>query len=141
MSGLVVDASVAIKWYVAEESSDLADGILREPVDIHAPQLLKAEVANALCKYERRDVIDIEQAQLALQNVARAVNHWHPCDSYLAEALRLAIELDHPVYDFFYLCLARELGVSCVSADRRLLNKLSGTSLGSRVVHLADWRP
>jgi predicted nucleic acid-binding protein len=141
MSGLVVDASVALKWYVAEADSGLADGILQQSIELHAPELLKAELANGLWKNRRKNLIDDEQARLAVLNVARSVNRWHACDPFLTEALRLAAAMNHPIYDFIYPCLARELNIPCVTADRRLLDKLSGTPLAAHVIHLADWRP
>ena len=48
MTALVVDASVAIKWLVGEDGSDAAERLLVQPLEFHAPELLKSEVANAL---------------------------------------------------------------------------------------------
>lgn len=141
MSALVVDASVALKWYVTEADSDLADEILRRPINIHAPELLKADLANGLWKNRRKNLIGDEQSRLAIANVARAVSNWHACDRFLAEALRLGVTMNHPIYDFIYLGLARELNVPCVTADRRLLDKLAGTELGAHIILLGDWRP
>ena len=45
-----------------------------------------------------------------------------PSVGLLAAALDIAIRLEHPVYDCLYLALAREQGVSLITADRRLLN-------------------
>jgi predicted nucleic acid-binding protein len=42
-------------------------------------------------------------------------------------ALVISSLLDHPAYDCFYLALAEQRGSIVVSADRRLLQRLSGT--------------
>jgi len=43
--------------------------------------------------------------------------------------MALALELDHPVYDCFYLALAELERNSMVTADQRLLARLSGSKL------------
>jgi len=43
---LVIDASVAIKWFIEEELHRAALDLLDRPGDRHAPDLLVAEVAN-----------------------------------------------------------------------------------------------
>ena len=49
---LVVDASVAVKWVVAEENSDIARRLLSEGYELFAPRLMAAaaddKFANAL---------------------------------------------------------------------------------------------
>ncbi len=48
MRGYVVDASVAVKWLVAESLSDEASSLLDAGLTLLAPALLFAEAANAL---------------------------------------------------------------------------------------------
>ena len=50
---LVVDASVAVKWLVAEEESDAARELLESGEELHAPGLMASEIANALCRKAR----------------------------------------------------------------------------------------
>lgn len=47
---LVIDASVAIKWYVPEAGSQEASAILDRPETLLAPDLLAAEFGNVLWK-------------------------------------------------------------------------------------------
>jgi predicted nucleic acid-binding protein len=52
----VVDASVALKWYVAETDSGAALGFLQQhQSDLTAPTLLLTEFANALWKKWRKN--------------------------------------------------------------------------------------
>ena len=44
---LVIDASVALKWFVEEQGSDKARGLLSREERLIAPELLLAEVFNA----------------------------------------------------------------------------------------------
>ena len=45
---LVVDASIAVKWSVIEQDSDLAAKLIESDHELIAPELLAVEVANAL---------------------------------------------------------------------------------------------
>lgn len=58
---VVVDASVALKWFVNEERSDLAVGLLNSGEPMMAPDLVLAEVCNAAWKSLRRREIDPSQ--------------------------------------------------------------------------------
>jgi predicted nucleic acid-binding protein len=137
---IVVDASVAIKWFVAEADSGAADELLQEEVELHAPLLLMSEFANGLCKNFRKKLIDSVQAETALKGIRRTITHWHAAEPMLGDAMGLSLRLDHPVYDFLYVALAARNGLKCVTADQRFLRKIRLTEHAERVVHLSDWR-
>lgn len=63
---------------------------------------------------------------------------WHPDETLSADAVRLAVALDRPVYDLMYLVLAQRLGTRVVTADQRFVNALADTDHGDLVVALAD---
>ncbi len=119
MSGVVVDASVAIKWVVDETGSAEAAALL-DGRTLHAPPLLFVEVANAFWVMARRGAITRAGAADALDLLRRA-----PLvasnEDLVSEALRLAQMLDHPVYDCVYLALALLREVPVVTADRRFV--------------------
>ncbi|MDF2781136.1 MAG: PilT protein domain protein, partial [Geminicoccaceae bacterium] len=48
-----------------------------------------------------------------------------------SRAMMLALELDHPVYDCFYLALAESEQSAMLTADRRLLARLSRSNLAA----------
>jgi predicted nucleic acid-binding protein len=45
--------------------------------------------------------------------------------------MAIALDLDHPVYDCFYLALAEIEQNAMVTADQRLLTRLSGSKLAA----------
>jgi predicted nucleic acid-binding protein len=53
-----------------------------------------------------------------------------------ATAARTALEIDHPVYDCFYLALAELESTQLVTADARLVAKTRGTRRAQQVVML-----
>ena len=140
-AAVVVDASVAIKWFVAEADSGLADRLLEQKVALHAPLLLMSEFANGLWKNFRRELIDSAQAEAALRAIPRTIAHWHATESLLDAALALSFRLDHPVYDFLYVALAERNGLRCITADLRFIRKIRSTEHATRVIALTDWRP
>jgi predicted nucleic acid-binding protein len=117
---LVVDASVVFKWVVGEAGSDRAIA-LRDEGDLIAPSQLVSEVGNALWKAVRRREVAASDAIPALCSVLRAFDGLVPNEQLHERALALAVELNHPIYDCFYLALAERERVALVSADERLL--------------------
>lgn len=135
---LVVDASVALKWFLDEEDAERARWIaLRD--DLLAPELVVAEVGNALWKACRRNQIDAADADAAISTLIRTFRRTAAIAGLANEALQIARALDHPVYDCFYLVLARREAAALVTADRRLISRITGTPWATTVQDLATW--
>jgi predicted nucleic acid-binding protein len=117
---LVVDASVAAKWVVPEPDSDRADALKTEPGGLLAPTLVLAEVGNVLWKRTRRGDLTTPDAFAAMTIVASLLPRLVPLEELAPRALEIAVQLDHPIYDCFYLALAERERIPLVSADRRL---------------------
>ena len=54
----------------------------------------------------------------------------------MPRALRLAVDLEHPIYDCIYLALAEQVGDELLTADRRFLAAVASTDHASRVREL-----
>ncbi len=127
----VIDASVALKWFLTEEDSRGADALfdafLRSRAELLAPDVLLLEVANALWK---------QTALLKLLRSEEAVSIFHdfitlplnlqPSNPLASLALNLAVKFQHPVYDMLYCALAIENDCEFVTADTVLVSRLSG---------------
>ena len=134
---LVVDASVAVKWLIVEEDSLDARGLLDDE-ELHAPRLLVSEVANAVWRKVRLDQVDRAAAGQLVATMPDMPVRWHADETICADAIRLAITHDRPVYDLMYLALAQRLGARVVTADQRLVNALAMTDHGDLVVPLTN---
>ena len=136
---VVVDASVALKWVVAEDGSEAAARLL-DGRPLHAPPLILVEIANALWVMQRRGTISADDGADALDRLASAP--WSmPSDpvGLVAQAFRLARLLDHPVYDCVYLALAMEVGAPVITADRRFVSAVrADADVRSLVLSLAQ---
>lgn len=121
---LVVDASVAVKWVVDEEDRDKARALLFGEDALIAPAFLMIETANVLGIKVSRGQLESKQAEQGLQTIRAALAELVPDEQLAAEALQLAMKLNHSVYDCTYLACAAQRGAKFVSADNKFLNKL-----------------
>src|SRR5512134_3927993 len=136
---VIIDASVALKWFMEEPESDIARGILDGDEPLAAPDLIVAEVCNGAWKAVRRNLMTAIQADAMAHQLPRVFEALHPAEGLAAAAMQMARDLDHPVYDCFYLALAEQRDARMVTADRRLIERLHGTAWETRVCALADF--
>lgn len=120
----VVDASVALAWCFADESSESADRALGrlEQDEALAPAIWPLEVANGLRTAERRgrlhlaDLAHVRELLLSLPVEIESVS----LGTALGEVADLARQLDLTAYDAAYLALAARHGVALATVDERL---------------------
>ena len=124
---IVVDASIVAKWLIPEKDTPGALA-LRSQHRFAAPDILFPEVANILWKHVSRGTISVQDVGDALSALAYFKPQVLPSQPMFFDACRLAVELDHPAYDCFYLLTAARLGTVMVTADERLLRKLASTA-------------
>jgi predicted nucleic acid-binding protein len=130
---LVVDASVALRWYVEAQGSEEAIALLEGEDVMIAPDLVVAEVANAAWKLARRREISPEHGSRIAAAVSSAFARTVPASSLIGRAYRMASALEHPVYDCLYLSLAESESAQMVTADSRLIETVMGSSWEKRV--------
>jgi predicted nucleic acid-binding protein len=122
----VVDASVACKWYLDEAYSDKARKLVEDEDDLLiAPDLILAEVGNVLWKRRLRNEIDQAQAEEAVGHLP-GVLLLISSKTLLARALEIAVRLQHPIYDCFYVAAAERWGAPLVTDDQRFFTALGG---------------
>ena len=139
----MVDASVAVKWLASEPFSNEAAALLKSGATLVAPELMFAEVVNALWTMRRRGDItaeDLGEAVDALKTAPVAIPF--SMAQLAAAAAQLAIDIGHPAYDCFYLALAIQTGYPVVTADIRFHDKVRAHPyLSDRIRHIAQLAP
>jgi predicted nucleic acid-binding protein len=137
---LVVDASVAIKWFVQEPLRPQARKLLADRHEFVEPDLLVAEVANIAWKKTVRGEIQPEQARSIVHNIALSpfVSSFIESSTLRDRALALALQWNHPVYDCFYASCAEAISAPLVSADEKFLRLLKRHGSSIRTVSLAQ---
>ena len=129
---LVVDASVAAKWYFDEEHAAAARWLRESRASLVAPALLLAEIGSISWKKRARGEITVGEAEGVVAAMRRADLVWYTIDQLAEGALRVACWLRHSYSDCLYLALAEAVGGRVVTADRRLHAVVTGTPLAGR---------
>ena len=138
---LVLDSSVALKWYLpeilAEAASYLRKRIESEFTPVAVPQFFFVEAANILWKktslkrqLSRNDAKGVYSRILDLP--FRVIQN----DDLLLQALDLSISHSVSVYDGLYLACALYSKSVLVTADTALVSRLAASQLSKHVVHL-----
>lgn len=135
---IVVDASTALRWFIP---ADLSAAEIWRPAltdQLLAPELFALEVRSAALKYLRARELTISAANDMLDILDRTLPDLAPMTRHMARIWALAHELDHSPYDCTYLALAEYHDALLVTADRRFVAKLRGTTYSARIRHVTD---
>lgn len=124
---LVIDASVAFKWFVPEPDDDRALALLDHADALIAPDLIFTEIASAMW-VRLRPLADGSMAALAAQPaLRRLLSRTYPVPPLIDRALEISFELNHPIYDCIYLALCEREQATMIAADKKLARKIRGT--------------
>lgn len=139
---VIIDASVAVKWYVAEAGHAEARAIMADDKALlAAPDIIITEVANALRRKIAEGTATREQAISALEDLPRCFSRLISAETTSRAAFDLALDLGHPFPDCVYLACAVMNDASLVTDDRKFFEKAVANGHESRIVLLADWKP
>ncbi len=127
MKQVVIDASVVLKWYLADErygqaALGLLEDYLSNEVDFLAPSLLEYEVINGLVIAQKRGrikekmILEAAEGFMNLEISLRALHLFYP------KVLHYCQILHRTAYDASYLALADEERISMITADEGLYN-------------------
>ncbi len=133
-----VDASVVVKWFVSEELTENATLLRSHRLELHAPDLVFAEFANACWKkFRRGEITDIRQRLRAIERLPQRIT-MHSLGNLAFRGAEISLALDHPVYDCLYLACAEATASQLVTADHRFVNKVRARAPGLPVRYLGD---
>jgi predicted nucleic acid-binding protein len=125
----VVDACIAIKWYLPEAGSEEASLLLRNPDRLFAPALIRIEVTAAILRQYRNNAITAGKAEAACDEWLRALTEEAvtlvPDDELFDDALKLSLELRHPFQDCLYLACSNRLNRPLLTADPKFHKRAS----------------
>lgn len=128
---IVIDASVALKWYLKEEHRDIAqrmlDRLLNGSMTILQSPLLALEVINSLRSAILSKRLSKEEVVAATDDFfALEMQRMEPFtnDEY-RRMLALSLQCIISMYDASYLVSAQRMQCHVYTADRKLYNKTS----------------
>jgi predicted nucleic acid-binding protein len=116
---LVIDASVAVKWYFPEAFAEESQALLSQGKRFLAPDLLLTQVSTVLWRRVRTNLITHEEAQRVLRNLRALPLHLVPSDRLLPDALEIATLTTRTLTESIYFALALRERAPLVTADRR----------------------
>jgi predicted nucleic acid-binding protein len=139
----VIDAGVAVKWFIPEEDSAIAHQLLTRYLQgldmLIAPDLLVSECGNVFWRRQRQGDIAQEEATDSLDDLLALQIPLTPATSLVQIALQLAIQHERTVYDSLYLALSEERNCPLITADERFFNAVSSTF--PNLILLRNWQP
>ncbi len=138
---LVVDASVAVKWFVPEEGSDKAMALLQSREELTAPTLIFAEVTRAFQKKHAVGLMPFEAIVEGVTDLRRYLHHTVALEILIGEALIIDRQYPHPIFDYLYLACAMREHCRVITSDQSFIAKLTGTPFSEHVIPLNDWLP
>ena len=140
MISYVVDASVAVKWYIPEVDTNEAEKLLDVEYILHAPELILPEFGNIIWKKVRRGEITTSQGRQIIEAFLQTPIQLHPGTNLLPSAFEIADRTAQTVYDCLYLALAVALSCEMVTADERFYQAISQSPLSKNILSIAAIR-
>ena len=134
----VVDASVAVKWFVAEDLQADAMRLFDHAPRLLAPDWIIQEVAHVAFKKWRDREIGQEQAKAMVRALPNLISQLYPSASLTDRALAIAMSIKHPVYDCLYIACAEAAEGALVTADEGLCEAVRDTGYARLVRHLGE---
>jgi predicted nucleic acid-binding protein len=139
VSAIVVDASVALKWFVPEVLSAEARQWREPRHELHTLAVFfDIEIGNVLWKKLQRGELPPSDAALILGQLPSLPVQRHGEAQLLRTAFDLAVQIQRTVYDALYLALAIQLGGRMATADQRLYNSVMTTPYAGKIAWVAD---
>ncbi len=135
---VIVDASVAAKWFLEEEFADDARRIFSEDNRLYVPDFFLLEMDSVLCKWTRRGVITDSEGQEVRSDIGKLPIQIYPAGGLRDFAYDLANLTGCGFYDCLYLALAVLLDGRMATADRRFYNGLSDSALAEHILWVED---
>jgi predicted nucleic acid-binding protein len=123
---LVLDASVAVKWFMNEKDTDkallLREAHIARTLDLIAPDLIVYEVINTLCQYPKIDdkLLDGNIRSFFGMELDLIPPSSEPTTTIGLEAKHLRLS----AYDSAYLSLAEFIGTYLVTADEKFHKRI-----------------
>jgi len=131
MKEMVIDASVALDWFLQETDSAAAqvllDDSINEVIRLLAPELLYLEVTKALQDVDGINTKLTDKAITGLWGLKLTIV---PLDGkLLKEAGRLAYRTGTSIYEALYLALAVERDCELITANEEFLEKIRNAGI------------
>lgn len=136
MKDTVIDASVALKWFVWEDGSEQALQLLDTITTFYVPDIFLMELDAILSRKVRKREMKTTDAWEKWVQIRKLPYLPTPYDKIEEFTFRLSTEFSITLYDATYLATAVDREATLYTADKRLLNGMSTTPFAKHVKHI-----
>jgi predicted nucleic acid-binding protein len=130
----VVDASVAVQWFVEQPQSAAADDVIQQGIRLVAPAFLRVELASALLRFRRRGSLSTEVVMESLDRVMNGLVSFRDDGLLLEQAVLIALDHGGSTYDALYVALAKLERLPLMTCDRQMAATATAARVKVRLV-------
>ena len=134
----VLDASVALKWFLNEEHTLAAIRLKDLDSELHVPEFFILEFGHAVCKKYRRKEIGWDEGIQMIERIRQVPIQRHVDLGLFPKAFEIAYNRRCGLYDSLYLALAMNLGCELVTADQRFLRSIANSRYSNYALWVED---
>ena len=138
MSRFVVEACVAVKWFVPEVHSESAVRLLEGSNELMATEQLLPEAGDLLSRKVRLGELTIGESREVYAALSSMAVDIHPSRHLIEAALEIAAAMDRPLSDGLSLALAVRQECRMVTAGRELYDTVRGTPFAKHLKWIGD---
>lgn len=142
MKNIFVDSGIAVKWFIQEHDSEIAqlvfDEYKSENLSFLAPDLIYAEFGNIVWKKGIFKNLDPNDADFAISEFKRIAFTLTPITLLFDDAFKIAVKYKRTFYDSLYLTLSVRENCEFVTADEKFYNSVRADF--PKMILLSDWQ-
>jgi predicted nucleic acid-binding protein len=117
---IVLDTSAAVEILLKKEDSEKFSNKIAEADAVIAPELYISEITNVAWKYNKLAGFTHEESYELAQDGINMIDQFLNSKDLWKEALREAMNNNHPVYDCLYIICARRNDCILMTTDKKL---------------------
>ena len=125
---IVADTNLIVHFLVQVVPTQRAERVFNRDSQWSAPLLWRSEFRNVLTVYMRHGLLSLDEALEVMQR-AEILMQGREYEIPSTAVLRLAAGSRCSAYDCEFVALAQNLGVSMVTADRKVLSEFPATAV------------
>ncbi|MCK4619275.1 MAG: type II toxin-antitoxin system VapC family toxin [Desulfobacterales bacterium] len=126
---IILDASAAVEIILQRQKGIALHRYIEDADWIMAPGLFIAEVTNVFGKYYQFGDMSLEQCEKAVEYAIALPDEYSNDLTLYRESFSLGYLIGKPVYDMFYLVLARRNNGYLITLDKKLMNIAKDNSI------------
>jgi predicted nucleic acid-binding protein len=126
---IILDASAAVEIILQRQKGIALHRYIEDADWIMVPGLFIAEVTNVFWKYYKFGDMSLEQCEKAVEYAIALPDEYSNDLTLYRESFSLGCLVGKPVYDMFYLVLARRNNGYLITLDKKLMNIAKDNSI------------